>query len=244
MLINLLDSILYDCMKKKLVLIGLALLIVAVVLFILSGYLLTKGFAGNISFTNLTVSAHNFSYAPVTYNRSTSAVAVYAVISSPTNLYLLNGSMFVRWYGYMSANKSAVSGYEYAQRIDSNSVYLFKNTSFELIPLNLKVAPIANNSSGRLYVVVDNTKGSKSYDTHANATISYVPLNTSTVLLSAGLGYGVLILGIAGIIIIIWGLLKKDGETKKGNKTGKNEVSEDQKAYLDQLYKGVKKGKG
>lgn len=229
-------------MKKKLVLIGVGLLVVAVVLFVLSGYLLTKGFSGNINFSNVTVGAHNFSYTSIRYNKSSSAVAIYALLGSPANLYVFNSSTFTRWYGYMSVNKLSANGYQYAQTIDANSIYLFSNATIQVIPLNFKNYPITVNGSSSLYVVIDNTAGSKSAATPVNASVSYIPLNTSTVVTSAALGYGVLISGLAGIILIIWGLVKKDEQDKiKG--PDKKAVSSDQKKYLDKLYKGVKKSK-
>lgn len=230
-------------MRKKFVFIGIGLLIAAAVLFVLSGYFLTSGFSGSVNYTNIVVGAHNFSYFPVNYNHSISALAVYTVLNKPANLYLLNSSAFLKWDNYMKVNGSAVSGYEYVQRISQNSTYIFNNATFEVIPLNLKVSKLSANQSGSVYVVIDNTKGSKSYSSSVNATISYVPLSGSTVMLSAGLGYGVVVLGIAGIIGIIWGLLKKDDDTLGGKSDAKEDKTKEQKEYLDKLYKGVKKGK-
>jgi hypothetical protein len=229
-------------MRKKLVFIGIGLLVLAVILFVLSGYLLTKGFSGNISFNNITIGAHNFSYSAIHYNKNSSAMAVYALLGSPADIYVFNSSTFTRWYAYMNPNKSVGNGYHYASSIDANSAYLFSNATIQVIPLDFKNYPVPTNGSGSLYIVIDNTGGSKSAGTHVNASISYIPLNTSTVVTSAAVGYGVLISGLAGIILIIWGLLKKD-EQEKVKGADKDKVTSDQKRYLDQLYKGVKKGK-
>jgi hypothetical protein len=227
-------------MKKKLVFIGLGLLVIAIVLFILSGYVLSKGFSKGVNLTNLTVMANGFSYLPITYNGSVSAVAIYAILNNPANLYLLNSSSFSKWYNYMNLNGSAVSGYQYAQHIGINSSYLYKNASLEVIPVNLKAGSNTGNYSGGIYLVIDNTKGSKSSAMQVNASVSYIPLVASTVLVSAALGYAVLILGLAGVILIIWGLLKKDETVRSTEGKG---ATAGQKEYLNKLYKGVKKGK-
>lgn len=228
-------------MKKKLVFIGVGLLVTALVLFIISGYLLSNGFSKNVNVTSLKVNPDNFTYLPISYNNSISAIAIYSISENQTNLYIFNSSLFSRWYSYMSVNHTAVSGYEYAQHIGASNSSLFRNTTIQVVPINLRGSS-ANSFAGKIYVVVDNTKGSKSASMHVNTSISFVPLSGSTILVSAGLGYGVLILGIAAIIIIVWGLLKKDDSPPKAV-AGKGAASSDQKKYVDQLYKGVKKNK-
>jgi hypothetical protein len=227
-------------MKKKLVFVGVGLLLAAVVLFIISGYILSSGFKKNVNLTSLTINADDFSYAQLSYNSSIAGIAIYALMSSPSNLYLLNSSLFTQWYDYMNQNRSVADGYQYARHIGVNSSYLFRNVSLQVIPVNLRSGSVPKNFSGKLYVVVDNTQGSKSSATSLNATLSYIPLGGSTIWTSAALGYGVLILGLAGIIIIIWGLVKKD---EPGNLGGKDEAAKSQKEYVDKLYKGIKNKK-
>ncbi|MDE1871169.1 MAG: hypothetical protein KGI06_02930 [Candidatus Micrarchaeota archaeon] len=230
-------------MKKKLVFIGLGLIAVAVAMFLLSGYLLSSGLGNNIQLTNLTINAGGFSYVPISYGRNISALAIYAVMGKPANLYILNNSTFNSWRSYVVANSSA-SGIKYMLRSGINSSYIYRNTTLEVIPIRLSSTPYSS-ASGKLYIVVDNTPGSSSSNVPVNASISYIQLHSSNLLTSAALGYGVFIIGISGIIILIWGFVKKGepGDGKDSKDEAKSKEQKD-KEYVEQLYKGVKKKKG
>ncbi len=226
-------------MRKKIVYIGIGLLILSIVLFIVAGFLLSSGLGSSIMATNLTVQAGGFSSVPITYYSNTSALAVYAVINNPANLYLMNHSSFTSWSGYMDSSRNA-SGIKYAEQLGINSTHIFPNTSFSVIPINLKGSATSNLSANRIYVVIDNTLGSKSSTMALNASVSYLPLESSRLIISAVLGYGVIILAIAAIVLIIWGLVKKD-KLASPMVDGKNVPKDQQeKEYVDQLYKGVK----
>lgn len=228
-------------MKKKLALIGIVLIIAAVILFVLSGYLLSSGVGNNIKLTNLTISPGSFSYVPIDYGGNISALAIYAVMQKPTNLYILNNSTFNSWDTYVNGNASA-SGITRVQDLGVNSSHIFKNATLEVIPIRLSNSP-HSNISGTTYVVIDNTQGSNSSNIRFNASISYVELHSSNLLLSAALGYAVFIIGIAGIIILIWGLVSKAPEPKGTDEEQKTKEQKD-KEYVDKLYKGIKRRKG
>lgn len=230
-------------MRKKLVYIGVGLLIIAIVLFVISGYLLSGGLSKSIVLTNLTVGAHGFSDVPVIYGNNATALAVYMLVESPANLYVLNGTTFSTWSNYVKSNKNA-SGLNYVKTLNVNSSYIFQNKTVEVVPIRISKSAAYNNTlpANKLYIVIDNTFGSKSTSTPINATVSYLPLDESRLLISAVLGYGVIIIGIAAIIVIIYGFIKKDPNQGMPTTIGGKPVAKNQneKDYVDQLYKGVK----
>lgn len=229
-------------MDKKIVLIGVALLIVAIILFFVSGYLSTSGVKENVRASNITVKADGYTYLPVSYRSNLSVLAVYALLSGPTNFYLFNQSTYQKWSTYMNSNSSA-NGYNYAVSLGVNKAYLQQNVSVTVLPLDVK-EPVVNDYFQQLiYVVVDNTHGSKSESQTINATLSYLPLSNSSVVGFAALGYATVLLGLASIILIIWGALKKPKVVAVPGTAPKSKVStkeQQQKEYVDRLYKGVK----
>ena len=227
-------------MDKRIALIGVGLLILAIVLLVVLGFLFSGSASKNLQVTNLTVSSHGFSYLPITYYSNTVAIAIYSITNKPANLYLMNGSAFNAWYSHMS-NSINTSGIQLAENVGVNSTYIYRNVTMQFIQL-LHGPAIAANSTGKIYLVVDNTQGSKSYDSSLNATLSYYLLQPSNLAATTALGYTFLIgiiVVIAAIAVIIWGLVRKRQE--KAN-TG-NPKDDEQKSYLDQLYSGVKLNK-
>lgn len=232
-------------MRKKVVLIGLGLIILAGILFVVSGYVLTNGLGGGIVVNNFTVGSGNYSYAALKYDNAT-AVAVYAALGSSANLYALNGSAFARWTSYMESN-SGSSGISYIYSLGVNSSYIKRNISVGVLPIDLKTGPfmLKNNPSAQIYVVVDNTQNSQSENSIVNVTVSYLPLQSGKLLESAALGYGVILLFIAGIIVIVYGFWKKKEDMPGPVQTpGKGTAKESKdREYVEQLYKGVKSKK-
>jgi len=229
-------------MDKKIVLIGVALLIIAIILFFVSGYLSTSGVKNNVRVSNVTVKPDGYTYLPVSYKSNLSVLAIYALLSGPTNFYLLNASTFSKWSQYMNSNSSA-NGYNYINKLGVNKAYLQTNVSVTVLPLDVKDPTVNGYFQQLIYVVVDNTHGSKSVSSPINASLSYLPLANSNVLAFAALGYGVVLLGLAGIVIIVWGALRKPKvvatpATAKSSKISTKE--QQQKEYVDRLYKGVK----
>ncbi|MGI0100926.1 MAG: hypothetical protein ACREBH_04405 [Candidatus Micrarchaeaceae archaeon] len=229
-------------MEKKIVFIGIGLLVIAIVVLLLSVFLLSGGVSKDITTANTTVAAHGFSDVPITYYGNTTIIAIYAIMGNATNIYVLNASDFSAWSGHMNSTASNTSGIAYAQALGVNGTYVYSNVSNIVIPIVLKEFSKGGGHSGKAYLVIDNTLGSKSYANAVNATISYFPLNSSTLLLGDALGYGVIIAVIAAIILIVWGLFKKpkaDASNPKVKEKDKND-----KVYVDRLYKGIKGGKG
>ena len=233
-------------MKKKIVFIGIGLLVAALILFLLSGFLLTNGLGSSTKLVNLTVKADNFAVVNIAFSGNTSALAVYAISESPINLYVLNNSALSEFEAYITANRNA-SGISYIHNLNVNSSYIFTNSMLSIVPISVGSASTRSVFPGnRVNVVLDNTFGSKSVSNTINASVSYLPLRSSRLIASAALGYAVLILGIVGIILIVYGLVKKD-ESKSGPQGaggGKASKAQQDKEYVDRLYKGVKGSKG
>ncbi len=219
-------------MLKRTVFIGIALIVVALVLFAISGEV-AKSSSGPLRITNLTVAPESYSYTAVTYSNNASAIAIYAFINKPANIYVLNGSAFSEWSSHVSGN---VSGIAYAHEIGVNSSYIVQNKTLAIIPLI--VNGTASNSISTVYVVVDNTNGSPSSASRLNVSVSHVEVKGSAIVVTSALSFGFIILIIAGIIVLIYGLVKKPKavEPFPGNETP-DKADRNSKEYIDNLYK-------
>lgn len=234
-------------MKKKIVLIGVALLVLAIVFLAIDS---TIGIGGSKPTTsNFTVGADNFSYLPVEYNSSIAILAIETLLSSPTNIYILNGSAFSAWSSRIKGNSSA-DGLAYIEKMGVNSSYVASNRSIATIPISLEGNKVLQNNLtlNKIYVVIDNTHGSKSYATQVNATVSYLTIVStkvsSTLAISLVFSVGFILLLVAGIIVIVYGILKKDVENAaQGAAKGVSAKEQKDKEYVDQLYKGIKSKK-
>lgn len=226
-------------MIKKFVYIGIILIVLAAVLFLTSGYLLSNGISKNVSIANLTVKQYNFSYYPATYY-NTSEIAIYVLASQSVNIYILNSTTFSIWRNYVTSNKSA-NGLNYVEQLKVNSTDIFQNKKSLVAPLIVNSSK--NYSKNVLYVVIDNTLGSPSTSTPLNASVAVLPLQTSNQIPYEVLGLLSLVCFIAGIILLIYGILKK--EQPKLDASGNTVQSKEQKdkEYVDQLYKNVNRGK-
>ncbi len=223
-------------MIKKFVYYGLALILIAIILALASGYLLNSKVGSSVSSANLTAGAGGFAYISTPVGNYT-ALAVYAIMSNSTNLYIMNGSTFAKWNSYISANKGS-SGISYAQSLGVNSSYIFKDKRSIYTQLFIS-GNTANSSTNKAYVVMDNTPGSNSTAIAVNGIITYIPVKLSSILVYEVPVIIALILGVSGLIIIIYGLVRK-GQPKLGALDSQG-ISKEQKdkEYLDQVYKGV-----
>lgn len=218
---------------------GLAMIILAAALFFGSGYLFSNGIGKTLAVKNFTVGADNFTSFPINYTNA-SELAVYVISAKPINVYLLNITTYHLWSSHMLSAKSD-SGVGYAQQLGVVSNDIFKNSSFAIIPVLVNSSK--NYSKNRVYVVMDNTFGSHSFNGSVNTTLSYFPLHSSKLLVYELLDVLAFVILIAGIIIIVWGLVRS-GEPKMKEEMDKPLTKDQkQKEYVDQLYKGVKKSK-
>lgn len=227
-------------MIKKMVYYGLAMLVLAAVLFFGSGYLFSSGLGKSITLNNFTIGADNFSSYPITYTNA-SEVAVYVIATKPINTYLMNSSDYLSWSSHMLSTRNS-SGLSYAEQLGISTNDIFKNASLTVIPLLVNSS--ANVSKNKFYVILDNTFGSHSFNSSVNATVSYFPLHTSKLIVYELLDVLAFVILVAGIIILIWGLVKtNEPKVAPVSTTGKPTKSQKDKEYVDQLYKGVKKSK-
>jgi hypothetical protein len=224
-------------MIKKFVYIGLVMILIAVIMGISAGYLLTNSATKQLSASNLTINPNSFADLPIQTHNST-ALAIYSIADNLTNLYLLNSTTFSKWSSYMFVHRNA-SGLDYVESLGVNSSDIFKNKSNVYTQV---LQTSSSNAASVEYVVIDNTPGSASSKIPVNATVTYIPLQLSSLVvyeIPVIIGF---IVGVAGIIIIIYGILKRRPETVAGiPKDGSGTKDEKEKAYVEQLYKGIGK---
>lgn len=250
-------------MMKKFVYIGVILVVVALIILVLSGSLISL--KGVLTQANYTVSSGMFSYLSLTLANQ-SAILLAGSFSGPLNFYLFNSSAFSKWSAAVdSAN--ALPGYQVAQSLKGAGLFFeYRNVTSIIVPYQqgvYNVTPLYSLNvskgfpAGTYYAVMDNTPGSPSAGHAVNATLLYATQGSTSsnsavskfVDEEAALGLAFLILLIAGIIVIIIGFIKKPkmmvqqqqttaGTVPSQQKTGKNEMSDEQ---IDKLYKKIKK---
>ena len=229
-------------MIKRIIYYGIVMLAVAAIISFASVYLFNNEIKSNGIGNNLTVEAHGFSYFPITYPNS-SEMEVYVIADKPINVYILNATDYSRWSSYVHTANNP-NGLAYAETLGLNSTRIYKNMPIVSAPLAL----IANsvNSSNKVYVVLDNTPGSNSTGSPVNASVEYsfITLTKGLVFEVAGTVIG-LVLGIVGIIAILYGVLRKSDPTPTLDSSGRVQSTKEQrdKEYVDRLYRNVKKAK-
>jgi len=224
---------------KKFIYYGLALIIIAIVLALVSGYLLNSKVSGSISSTNVTVNSGSFAYVAIPGGNYT-ALALYMIMANSTNMYVMNGSTFSKWSGYLGSNGGA-SGLARAQALEVDGNYIFVDKRSVYTQLFTQQSSAQNSSMNSVYVVIDNTPGSNSSKISVSGLVTYIPIKLSSLLVYEAPVILAIILAIAGLIVIIYGLVKK-GAQNLGNalqpNDGKTKEQHD-KEYLEQIYKGV-----
>ena len=248
-------------MRKKIVYIGILLFILAVAVFIAYTYIGSSVFSNAVTkvltTSNLTISAGSFSYAQVSTANSTGDLIV-AFSSGKVNMYLFNFSTFSAWSGYIRSNTSA-SGISYARSIASNGSVVENNVNASEFLLTGNLSLSRPNVSvrniryfnGTAYVVMDNTKGSDSYDSTLRAVVSYFGLTQANIGAYASIGTeaailiaAIIALGIAAIILIVYGLMKSEPGSAFGTGLRGGGREQASKGYIDELYKNVGKKVG
>ncbi len=224
---------------KKFVYYGLVLIVVAIVLALISGYLLNGKVSKSITSVNVTVNSGSFTDVAIG-GGNYSAIAVYMIMENNTNMYLMNGSTFAKWSNELEANKSS-SGLSIARALGINSSYVFVDKRDVYTQLLTQPSSGLNSSLSGTYVVIDNTAGSNSTAIGFNGQVTYIPLQLSSLLVYEIPMILALIVGLAGLIVLIYGIVKK-GEQALASTVlttdGKTKEQSD-KEYIDQIYKGV-----
>lgn len=226
-------------MIKKFVYYGLALIVIAIVIAIVSGYLLNSKVSGSVSSANITVNAGSFAYVAIPSGNYT-ALAAYVIMANSTNIYVMNGSTFSKWSSYLSLNRSA-SGLSRAQALGVNSSYIFEDKRSVYTQLFTQPGNSSNSSLNSMYVVIDNTPGSNSSKISVDGVITYIPLQLSSLVIYEVPMILALVVGVAGLIVIIYGLVKKGGQDLLNAMQPNDGMTREQrdKEYLEQIYKGV-----
>ncbi|MCL5430306.1 MAG: hypothetical protein M1504_02405 [Candidatus Marsarchaeota archaeon] len=251
-------------MIKKIVYIGVILIVAAAVVLLISGASaggVVSGLKNLTKMQNFTVNGGAFAYLPL--QSVNSSLLAVGVLNHKVNVYLLNSTAFPLWENSVSNTLAPGGGnglYSALQLEGKGAFLIYENATNVTIPANLQLgnfsaspALYALNESlyknGMYYVVVDNTHGSASYSNQVIANFLYLlpPTNStsaatiynfnSTLGTLFILGVVFIVLLVAGIIVIAYGLLKKrqptaETPTVKGGPT---------KEEVDRLYRGVGK---
>ena len=265
-------------MRKKLVIIGVILLIAGIVI----SELVTNFVQPPFYAENLTIAADGYGYAEFNFT-STDAIFVFESlfktptnVIAPMNVYVMNTSAFSSWKS--SLNQSTPpNGFAAAVSLEGNGVVgIYKNMSTYILnyPINYtknvvyldknftKNSTASNlsisDSNATYFIVFNNMNGNVSNSVPNKVDIRYIPplslLNLQSnhaivnyIYISGGSLLVSLILIVAGIAILVIGLIKKpkilaadvpevSGRISAGNLDRK--IKE-----RDELYKSIKEKK-
>jgi len=225
-------------MRKKILYIGLLLLVASIVVLYASSAEaegMIKNFASS---KNITVLNDSFYAMPVQSQNSINAITAIIVMSnSSLNEYVLNASTFSAWSAYMQGNKTA-SGIHYATMLNkSNSSLIYSNKKV------LSIVLPRSKSNANMYLVIDNTYGSNSSKINVPASITVLPMPTNSILPFAGAEIAGIIVLIASFVIIIYGLLRKAKVSQETVLAEAGKGKDSDSAYIENLYKSIEKNK-
>ncbi|MGC8537955.1 MAG: hypothetical protein ACP5MZ_03155 [Candidatus Micrarchaeia archaeon] len=260
-------------MRKKLVIIGVIILIAGIVV----SELVTNLEQPPFYTENLTIAANGYNYAEFNFT-STDALFVFeSLFKAPMNVYVMNTSAFSSWKS--SLNQSTPpNGFAAAVSLEGNGVVgIYKNMSTYLLdyPINYtkNVVYLDKNltknstsdsnlsisaSNATYFIVFNNMNGNVSNSLPNRVNIRYIPpLSLSNlqsdhavvnyIYISGGSLLVSLVLVIAGIVILVIGLIKKPKilATEVPEVSGKVSTGKlDRKIKeRDELYKGIKEKK-
>ncbi len=237
-------------MIKKFVYIGLLLVLIFFIALIASSGYLFNQIKSSSYYINKTleVNAFNYSYFSLPI-QNLSKFALILKSNNPVNFYLFNGSGFNKWNNSVASNLNKVNGLNEAKSQINNGIILInQNTTLIQYPESSPNVYQANLTKQKLnqtyYFVIDNTNGSKSASKNISVSIIYVYLNSTLVPIfsrMAIIGLITFIILIAGIVLIVFGILKKNKNPAQENKN--EEMPEEiKKIYSDieQKHKPLK----
>ena len=235
-------------MMKRLIYIGLLLLAISIV----SYYAIFSSLAGPSS----AALSQNITRIYDNYTLSGNAINVFSFKSSPGNasiylersdlpldVILLNSTGYGLWRA--EANGSTAAGYlKLAESLEGKgAVIIYSNVTNATIPVTFSQPVYSQNESnlslgilgpGRFYVLSAISTGSIGNSATVKSTLAEgISIGNSAGRLSefSFAGIAVTIMLIAGLIIILIGIMKQD--KKKQNEEIKQEV-------VDELYKGIR----
>ena len=222
-------------MRKKLVIIGVIILIAGIVVSELVTNLVQPPFYTE----NLTVAANGYNYVEFNFTSSDALFVFESLFGAPMNVYVMNTSAFSSWES--SLNQSTPSnGFAAAVSLEGSGVVgIYKNMSTYLLdyPINYTKNVVyldknfaknsttnsnlsISNSNATYFIVFNNMNGNVSNSVPNKVNIRYIPpLSISNlqsdhavvnyVYISGGSLLVSLILVVAGIVILVIGLIKK-----------------------------------
>lgn len=255
-------------MDKRLVYIGAAFLIAALLVFMVNNSLNTSILQGlqNLSVTqNMTVQKASFSSVTLPLpNDAQSFYVLLANFSKPVNAYLFNSSAYTSWSNAVSSN-TPVPGLAKAVSLEGNGTFfIFRNASLASVPAILNgvsntvnvymTSPNATYKPGTYYFVIDNTNGSASTNSVVYARVKYLPPVTNSTIQTGA--YGALSnefqtaieLGavfffalVVGTVILIIGLMRKRKGEAEIPPPGREKLEKDEvnPEYVEKLYRGI-----
>ena len=260
-------------MRKKLVIIGVIILIAGIVVSELVTNLVKPPFYAE----NLTIAANGYNYAEFNFT-STDALFVFeSTFTAPMNVYVMNTSAFSSWKSILNQSTSP-NGFAAALSLEGNGlVGIYKNMSTYLLdyPINYTRNVVyldknltrnstvdgnlsISNSNATYFIVFNNMNGNVSNSVPNKVDIRYIqPLSllnlqsnhaiVNYIYISGGSLLVALILVVAGIVILVIGLIKKPKvlATEVPEVSGKVSAGKlDRKIKeRDELYKSIKEKK-
>lgn len=257
-------------MRKKIVYIGLGLILASLIVFVIAGNSTSSAInnlAQTVNTTNVTIAAHSFNALKLAAPSNSLLLLAVSIQNGKANFYFFNSSAYATWTAGVGSNSTGLSR---ALSLEGKGVYVIYNGVFNasvpssLVNASKSLLYTTNESkqypAGTYYAVIDNTNGSVSSGMSLNGRIAYVPPFNNASLqgsqysqlsgaLKTGILYGLIffILFVVGIIVVIYGVIKKPevDVAQAAAASGKVQASKQQmqKEYVDQLYKNVGKRK-
>ncbi len=222
-------------MRKKLIIIGIIVLIIGIAV----SEIVTNVVSPPISSENLTITANGYNYMQFNFSNSLALFVFYAQFKDPLDVYIMNSTAFSAWEsslnktippnGFVSAislEGNGVAGIyknmstymlSYPVNYTNNTVYIDKNlTTSNSTSGNLSI----EDSNATYFIVFNNMNGNVSNTSPNEAYIKYIPPLTLSniqsdhkvvnyIYISGSSLMAALVLVIAGIIVIVIGIIKK-----------------------------------
>ena len=231
-------------MRRKIVYVGLLLMVLSVVLFVAISSSPVSIPHGQQLTENMTVPVLGYKAVQIIEN-GTSSIAFYVASSSDSNVFLFNQSAFSAWN--KSISSQPYNGLGLATSLESlGALVIYGGTPTALVPPVSSYAPlytsnVLNVSSGIVpagvyYAVIENMNGTLVNPKAINATFVYLPAVSSSLagrsfVRISSEGIVAILLFVVGIILAIYGALQPGPAGRAKGVPTQEEV--------DALYRGI-----
>ncbi|MEM0154526.1 MAG: hypothetical protein QW814_01675 [Methanothrix sp.] len=236
-------------MMKRLIYIGLLLLVISIISYyaIYSSVvnLSSSGFGENITrvYDNYSLSSNSINI--FSFNSTAGNASIYLERSNlPLDVFLLNSTGYSAWQTDINGSATAADYLAIAKRLEGNgAIILYSNVTNATIPVTFSKPIYLQNESnlsfgilgqGKFYVLSSIAANSLAHNATVKSTLAEgVSIGKSASSLGefSFTGMAVTIMLIAGLVIILIGIMKQD--KKKQSEEIKPEI-------VDELYKGIK----